>query len=150
MSVPTPPNAPNAPQTSAASPEGGGLAVLDAKALDKLRELDPKGLNHLFERVLGAYAQSLQKLLMNLPAEIGPADAESVRQITHTLKSSSASVGALHMAVRCAETEKAAKEGDQALWQSNVPLLRAEAHRLLDGLTEAGYVADKIEKGVSR
>jgi HPt (histidine-containing phosphotransfer) domain-containing protein len=120
--------------------------VLDAKALDKLRELDPKGNNRLLERVLNAYAQSLQKLLAQMPAAVAPGDADLVRLMAHTLKSSSASVGALDMAARCAEAEKAVKDGELATWQASVPVLRAEAQRVLDGLARAGYVADKSKQ----
>jgi HPt (histidine-containing phosphotransfer) domain-containing protein len=138
---------PAAPLLSASTAPDGLLAVLDATALGRLRDLDPKGTNHLLERVLGAYAQSLQRLLVVLDTEIGLAEADSLRQMAHTLKSSSASVGALEMAARCAETEKAVRDGEQAQWQSNVSVLRAEAQRLLDGLDKAGYVPHKAEKG---
>jgi HPt (histidine-containing phosphotransfer) domain-containing protein len=132
---------------NAPSAHGAGPDVLDAQAFNKLRELDPQGHNHLIERVLGAYAQSLQKLLSQLQALAAPGDSELVRQIAHTLKSSSASVGALQMAERCAEAEKAARDGDMAQWQAAVPLLCAEAQRLLDGLARAGYAPDKTERG---
>lgn len=138
---------PAAPLLSASTAQDGLLAVLDATALGRLRDLDPKGTNHLLERVLGAYAQSLQRLLVVLDTEIGLAEADSLRQMAHTLKSSSASVGALEMAARCAETEKAVRDGEQAQWQSNVSVLRAEAQRLLGGLSKAGYVPHKVEKG---
>jgi HPt (histidine-containing phosphotransfer) domain-containing protein len=128
------PNAPGAFVAGNTCPD-----VLDAKALDKLRELDPKGNSRLLERVLGAYAQSLQKLLVQMPAAATPADAELVRQMAHTLKSSSASVGALDMAARCADVEKAVKDGQAATWQSGVLGLRAEAERLLQALTRGGH-----------
>jgi HPt (histidine-containing phosphotransfer) domain-containing protein len=132
------PNAPGALAAGNACPD-----VLDAKALDKLRELDPKGNSRLLERVLGAYAQSLQKLLVQMPAVATPTDAELVRQMAHTLKSSSASVGALDMAARCAEMENAVKDGQAATWQAGVLGLRAEAQRLLQALTRAGYAQEQ-------
>lgn len=139
----------HAANLSAPSAQGVGPDVLDATVLHKLRELDPKGQNHLLERVLGAYAQSLQKLLSQLPVEADASHAVLVRQIAHTLKSSSASVGAVQMAERCAETERASRDGDLARWQSNVPLLRAEAERLLDGLARAGYPAESAARGTA-
>jgi HPt (histidine-containing phosphotransfer) domain-containing protein len=141
MPEPFTPSAAHPTTTVAAT--GACPDVLDAKSLDKLRELDPKGSSRLLERVLGAYAHSLQKLLTLVPAAATPADADFVRQMAHTLKSSSASVGALAMAAHCAEAEKAVKDGNVAQWQAGVLVLRAEAQRLLDGLARAGYVAER-------
>lgn len=143
------PSTPSAAQPIAAGTVAAGRAcpdVLDAKAVDKLRELDPKGNNRLIERVLSAYAQSLQKLLAQMPVAAVPGDADLVRQMAHTLKSSSASVGALDMAARCAEAEKAVKNGELATWQASVPALRAEAQRVLDGLARAGYAAEQSKQ----
>jgi CheY-like chemotaxis protein/anti-sigma regulatory factor (Ser/Thr protein kinase) len=86
--------------------------VLDAQALARLRDLDPDGANKLIERVVAAYMKSLERLLPDLARARGEAlDLNVVRHVSHTLKSSSASLGALHLAQRCAEIETLARHG---------------------------------------
>ena len=88
------------------------IALLDAAALARLRELDPSGANKLLERVIAAYMKSLDRLLPELAAARGAAlDLAVVRHVSHTLKSSSASLGALALAQRCAEIETLARNG---------------------------------------
>ena len=86
--------------------------LLDAAALARLRELDPSGANKLLERVVAAYLKSLDRLLPDLAAARGAVlDLAVVRHVSHTLKSSSASLGALALAQRCAEIEAQARNG---------------------------------------
>jgi HPt (histidine-containing phosphotransfer) domain-containing protein len=133
------PMPPSSPPSAAAS--GALEDVLDPGMLAQLRQLDPQGRSKLIERVLGAYVQSLQKLLTQLPLAPQPDDAPNIRQLAHTLKSSSASVGALRMSQHCASVERAIREGHLEQWQQEVPVLRTEAQHLLQGLAHAGVVA---------
>ena len=93
-------------------PSDANPSLLDAQALARLRELDPGGSNKLLERVVAAYLKSLERLLPDLAQARTPAlDLTVVRHVSHTLKSSSASLGALHLAQRCAEIETMARNG---------------------------------------
>lgn len=85
--------------------------VLDAGALARLHELDPGGKAGLVPRVLSTYTQSLQRLLEQLAQAREQSDAQAQRHVVHTLKSSSASVGALKLAALCADTEGRLREG---------------------------------------
>jgi HPt (histidine-containing phosphotransfer) domain-containing protein len=85
---------------------------LDAQTLARLQELDPNGANKLLERVIAAYVKSLERLLPELENARGTKlDLTVVRHVCHTLKSSSASLGALELAERCAEIETMARIG---------------------------------------
>ena len=84
---------------------GRGLDVLDTASLNRLRELDPGERNGLLQRVLRTYTQSLERMLVQWREARAAADANAMRVIAHTLKSSSASVGALALARTCAEVE---------------------------------------------
>lgn len=86
--------------------------TLDAQALARLRELDPDGRAGVVRRVLEAYQGSLRRSLDQLAAMPPPA-AETVSALAHTLKSSSASVGALALSQVCAEVEGRLKAGDR-------------------------------------
>jgi len=85
--------------------------TLDATALARLRELDPDGRHGVVVRVLEAFETSLGRLLGQLRDEPDAGDAAVVAGIAHTLKSSSASVGALALSARCAEIERRLREG---------------------------------------
>ena len=90
-------------------PSGGG--VLDAQALARLHELDPSGQTGLVARVLATYAASLQRGLEQFLAARDAGDAQAIRMVAHTLKSSSASVGALKLSGLCADAERSLREG---------------------------------------
>jgi HPt (histidine-containing phosphotransfer) domain-containing protein len=83
-----------------ASPSG-----LDPEALARLTELDPKGENKLLERVLRAFQSSAARLMPQLEAARLSGDRATVRLVAHTLKSSSASIGALDLSQVCAQVE---------------------------------------------
>jgi HPt (histidine-containing phosphotransfer) domain-containing protein len=78
---------------------------LDATALQRLRELDPGGQNQLLERVLRAFDSSARRLAVQLAESRLRDDLLGIRHVAHTLKSSSASIGALALSRLCAEIE---------------------------------------------
>lgn len=80
---------------------------LDAVALARLTELDPKGESRLIERVLQAFQASVARLRPQLDAGRASGDHAAIRLVAHTLKSSSASIGALRLSQLCAQVEAA-------------------------------------------
>jgi HPt (histidine-containing phosphotransfer) domain-containing protein len=96
-------NAPKPPEEADAAPPRP--AAFDAVALARLRELDPAGRNGVLQRVLGAFENSLVRMLAQLEAQRQAPDAGAVAALAHTVKSSSASVGALDLAAACAAVE---------------------------------------------
>ncbi len=88
-------------------------AQLDPEAIRRLRELDPSGGNKLLERVVAAFSGSLDRLLPDLERarSTTPPDFTVIRHVSHTLKSSSASLGAMALSARCADIEVMARDG---------------------------------------
>jgi HPt (histidine-containing phosphotransfer) domain-containing protein len=86
-------------------------AQLDAGALARLRELDPDGRHGVLTRVLTAFETSLSRMLVQLAAERDSGDEGVVAGVAHTLKSSSASVGAAELARACGDVERRLREG---------------------------------------
>ena len=80
-------------------------AVLDAEALARLKELDPQGQNQLMARVAKAFETSVARLVPQLQDAGRAGDANGVRHVAHTLKSSSASIGAMKLSQMCADVE---------------------------------------------
>ncbi|MBI5256491.1 MAG: Hpt domain-containing protein [Burkholderiales bacterium] len=115
-----------------ATPQTGPdrAAVLDAQALAGLNMLDPTGANRLVHRVLATYHASLGRLVQQIQEGRERGDHAAVRLAAHTLKSSSASVGALELSRLCASTEQAIREGQLEAVPAIVDGLQAEARRV--------------------
>lgn len=111
-----------------AAPDDGAVLPtrLDPQALARLQELDPDGRHGVVPRVLAAYETSLQRMLAQLRAAQGPALASVVANVAHTLKSSSASVGALALAKICAEIEARLRSGNATTLAGDLARLIAE------------------------
>lgn len=105
-------------------------AVLDAQALAGLMTLDPTGANRLVQRVLSTYHASLGRLLQQIADGQQRADPAAVRLAAHTLKSSSASIGALDLSRLCAAAEQAIRDGQHDAVPPIIEGLQAEARRV--------------------
>ena len=127
-STPTPPRDPGA---AGAAPAAS--ARLDPAALAKLAELDPGGSNRLVQRVLNAFCASAARLMPQFDAARAGPDLAALRYVSHTLKSSSASIGALALAQTCAEVENLIR---MAQTQNLAPLLDTVSAQMADVLRE--------------
>ena len=88
--------------------------VLDAGCMAELRALDPDGTAQLVKRVLVTYQASLAKLVAQLRQAHAEGAWDQVSRVAHTLKSSSASIGALSFSALCADIERLLRAGDTA------------------------------------
>jgi HPt (histidine-containing phosphotransfer) domain-containing protein len=122
------------------TPQADEPTPLDAQALARLRELDPDGRHGVLTRVLQAFDTSLARMIVQLQAQSEAGDPQVVAAIAHTLKSSSASVGALALSQACAEVEARWRGvgGSGAPPDDSSPItgLRHDIHRLV-ALAEA-------------
>lgn len=116
----------SSPDRSPAEP-----VTLDAAALARLRELDPQGRQGVVARVLAAFEASLTRMLEQLAAERDGGQAQVVRAVAHTLKSSAASVGALRLASACAEVERRVRAGGPTAQRHDVDWLLLEGEAAL-------------------
>ena len=104
--------------------------VLDAQSLAVLHQLDPDGANQLVPRVMRTYRSSSARLLGQLTLARERDDVASLRLVTHTLKSSSASVGALELSALCATAEQAVRDGHLEVLPLLLDQLEAEAAKV--------------------
>lgn len=82
--------------------------TLAPQALQTLRSLSPGHEGEFMRRVLRTYRQSLDRYLADIERGLASGDLAVVRLSAHSLKSSSAQVGALEFSDRCAALEFAA------------------------------------------
>ncbi len=132
-SAPAPIQAPAASPTPAAGPLQPEH-IFDAEALQRLRELDPRGDNRLFERVSKAFETSAGRLMPQLMDAFHANDTTAIGHVAHTLKSSSASLGALKLSHLCAEIEAMIRRQTGEDLSQHVHDVVAETDRVLVGL----------------
>lgn len=104
--------------------------ALDPQVLDGLATLDPGGKGRLVQRVLSTYQSSLARLGQQVSDASSAGDPAAIRMAAHTLKSSSASVGALVLSALCARVEQAARDGLEAELPGLVGQLLVEIARV--------------------
>jgi len=84
---------------------------LDPKPLQVLRDLDPDGSKKLLERTLTKFADYGDDLLTKIVASAAECDLAEVSRLAHSLKSSSANMGAVDLSKQCQDIEKSANDG---------------------------------------
>ncbi|HEX6363121.1 MAG TPA: response regulator, partial [Albitalea sp.] len=124
------PRSPDAPWVLPAGTE----SVLDAGALERLRELDPKGESQLLARVIQAFEASAARLLPQLEEARAARDPAGIRHVAHTLKSSSASIGAMKLSQLCADIEAKIRTDRLENIEERVDAMRAEIEIVLQAL----------------
>ena len=110
------------------------LSLFDQEALRRLKELDPKGDNRLFERVASAFETSVGRLMPQFEDAIRQQDMQGILHVAHTLKSSSASIGALKLSQMCAEIETMIRRQTGEDLSSRIRDIPLEAERVQAGL----------------
>ena len=120
--------------------------VLDAACMAELRALDPDGKAQLVKRVLATYQASLTKLVEQLRSARAEGAWEQVSRVAHTLKSSSASIGALALSALCADIERLLRAGDSIAAAPLIEQFHAEVQRV-DGAV--GQTLQHLEAAAS-
>jgi HPt (histidine-containing phosphotransfer) domain-containing protein len=111
------------------------VTVLDGEALERLRELDPAGSSRLLERVLRAFQSSAGRLSVQFADARSKGDMQGIRHVVHTLKSSSASIGALALARLCAEIETSIRTDAVASLPGRLDAMDRELAAVLQAVT---------------
>ncbi|MBI3819982.1 MAG: Hpt domain-containing protein [Planctomycetes bacterium] len=84
-------------------------ALLDASALDQLRELDEDGA--VLMEVVETFLRDAPKQVAAIQGAIINNDAKSLDRAAHTLKSTAATVGAMDLSAICKEVEQIGRSG---------------------------------------
>jgi HPt (histidine-containing phosphotransfer) domain-containing protein len=108
--------------------------ILDPTVLEDLRSLQAPGEPSVLAQVIHAYLKNAQPLLEVLRGYSGSHQQESLRIAAHTLKSSSANVGALRLSGMCRRLEECCVEGVTENVDRLISAILVEFERALEPL----------------
>ncbi|KLI99417.1 hybrid sensor histidine kinase/response regulator [Luteimonas sp. FCS-9] len=119
-----------------AAPVAAGPAVLDGEVLDDLRDL----LGDDVDRLVAVFLDDTPRLLATFERAAAAGDHEAMREAAHSLKSSSANLGALALSAEARGIEAAARAGTLDDAEAAVGRLTAAFARARDALRARGPV----------
>ena len=122
---------PDSPQAPAVR-QARKPSVLDASVLGELREV----LGAEVDRIIGVYLEDAPRLMGQLEHAAASGDPIKLRVAAHTLKSSSANVGAITLSEAARELEHGARDGTLADPRAQVARLVAEFTQVRAALQE--------------
>jgi CheY-like chemotaxis protein len=111
---------------SKVSRSAANKVTLDHAAIEAVRQLDPEGQDRLLSRLIALYRDDSSQLLADMENALKVGDAENVARAAHTLKSSSANLGATNVAAIARQIEHAARNGDISDLPASITKLRAQ------------------------
>ncbi len=96
------------------------IPVLNLKRLEQIRGMNSTGERKLLRRILNAFVKSADQYMLQLEKVIEEEDPATVYRIAHSLKSSSANIGAESLSMLFKQLEAYGKSGEmlsiRALW----------------------------------
>jgi len=108
--------------------------VLEESALRQIRNLQRSNSPDLVQKVIGHYQEESIKLLQKIRRGVQDNEVACVYQAVHSLKSSSANLGANRLADLCKELEAQARAGKIVDGDKQVALLHAEHQKVSEAL----------------
>lgn len=126
------------PTESAAAPQPPSTEeIIDWRQIDSLRSIDPQGKTGIVVRAIGLYIDNSPKLIEEIRGFRTAKDLKDVRRAAHSLKSTSASLGATVVAGLSKTIEQAAASGDFEIIDATVNSLESEYWRAASELRKA-------------
>jgi HPt (histidine-containing phosphotransfer) domain-containing protein len=113
--------------------------VIDREAFDRLLESFGGDTDFLAE-MLETYFEDSPQQLAAMEAAMAAGDAEQLRRAAHSLKSNSATFGALAFSAQARELEMMAKQGEVQDSEPKVASLIAEYPHVEEGLRELSQI----------
>ncbi|HVG04970.1 MAG TPA: response regulator [Burkholderiaceae bacterium] len=126
--------APEMPQVPVPAGTEHELPVIDMSIIERIRQMEQRGAARLLERLIETYTSTAAKLMADAELALSHRDAVMVRHAVHTLRSSSANVGATLLSQRFAAIELEAREGKTQQAEQEWPAVRIEYARAVHAL----------------
>ena len=114
----------------------GGAAVLEEEPIKRLRELGRALSRDVPYRIIELYLKDAPARLAELRRALSAGDARAVEGAAHSLKGSSANLGAFELAELCNELERLARRAVLNGAQAKVADLEAEYERVEKAMRE--------------
>ena len=114
------------------------MSPLQPEAIQSIRELGGEGSN-LLEQIVRLYFDTTPALMVRLKSALAASDLDEIRSAAHSLKSSSANLGARNLAQMCAALEASARAGSIGTHAPNADAIEHEYQAVCAALlTELG------------
>ncbi|MEM8814456.1 MAG: Hpt domain-containing protein [Pseudomonadota bacterium] len=85
--------------------------VIDPAQLDTIRQLQQPGSENLLNGIIGLFLEQSDSQLQRLHAALDSGSVSAICELAHTLKSSSANVGAMRVSALSYDLEQAGRDG---------------------------------------
>ncbi len=115
------------------------LPPIDAGVIRALQDMVGEDDPELLKLVIDSYLADLPRLLQDIRTAVELSDAQALEFSAHTLKSSSATVGAIPLAELCKQLENRGRTGALAESAMMVERLEAECERVRDALESLNF-----------
>jgi signal transduction histidine kinase/CheY-like chemotaxis protein/HPt (histidine-containing phosphotransfer) domain-containing protein len=124
------------------APVAGKLSSspIDPQALSAIRALQTEEQPDLLKNVIAIYLEETPLLLHELEQAVKAGNRTKIRRLAHTLKSSSANLGAAGLAELCRKLESGRDE-HPADWKKRLAVIQNEFNRVLFALSREGNKA---------
>lgn len=110
--------------------------VLDSSVLNSLREMAGKRAKTFIATIIEQYLEDSPPKVQGIQEAIARADVETLRQVSHSLRSSSANLGAVSLANYCKELENLARSGTTTGADTYLEQLELEYAKVREALLE--------------
>ena len=107
---------------------------LDAEVLQAFRDMVGQNVDCVLAEMIDCYLEDTPKLLIAIASAIAENDALILQRATHTLKSSTSTLGATILAQICQELEIISRTGNTEAGKEKLPQLEAEYKRVKTAL----------------
>ncbi|WP_250634488.1 response regulator [Pinirhizobacter soli] len=131
QSVPADRASPQKAEVAAPAPDMPEADPLDAEALQALRDLQRPGRPDVLTRVIDLFSLDAPRLVEAMLEAVKSNDADALRRAAHTLKSTSANVGAVSLSTNCREIEQLARSTEVVAAGTRVDDATKELGRVL-------------------
>ena len=108
--------------------------TLDMTVIDRIRAMEQRGANRLLERLIKTYLTTAARLVEDAETALEKGDSDALRHAVHTLKSSSANLGASALSKRFASIELHARSRRLHLARRDWSAARTAYDRAVDAL----------------
>jgi PAS domain S-box-containing protein len=116
------------------APTNAARPALDAAVIEQIRAMERRGAHRLLERLVETYVTTAARLVAQAAWALKSGDAPALQHAAHTLKSSSANVGALGLAQRFGALERHARSGALDAARGDWALAEQEYERVVTAL----------------